>query len=99
MTETIINHKNHHSDYSLDHDFPRHTNIGNDQLCEFESKIDIIGNLFRKENEKRRNQQSSYCESKAFKYINVEFKSSQNTLDLMHNEVLNKIQEKFSISE
>jgi len=99
MTETIINNKNHHSDYSMDHDFPRHTNIGNDQLCEFESKIDIIGNLFRKENEKRKNQQSSYCDSKAFKYINVEFKSSQNTLDLMHNEVLNKIQEKFSISE
>ncbi|ORY66896.1 hypothetical protein LY90DRAFT_667826 [Neocallimastix californiae] len=101
MKEVLINNQNdYQTDYFALNDLQYDSiNLGNDKLCEFESKIDIIGNLFRKENAKRQHEKTSFGESKAFKYINVEAKSFQHTLDVMHNEVLNKIQEKFSISE
>jgi len=102
MKEILINNQNSSnidSNYFMLNDFPNNINIGNDEICEFESKIDIMGNLFRKENTKRENEKDANGESKAFKYINVEASSFENTLDLMHHEVLNKIQEKFNISE
>ncbi|ORX83545.1 hypothetical protein BCR32DRAFT_291945 [Anaeromyces robustus] len=98
MIETLIN-DNQNVDYFTLNQYPKNINSGNHQLCELELKLDIIGNLFRKENKKRLYQKSMTGESKAFKYINVNSKSFQSTLDVMHTEVLNKIQEKFSISE